>query len=161
MVIERVGGSMLINPVLRAKGAFPVVVLGCMALVLVASCGGESASFVATRVAREWSSSSIRSIADSLAGLATGGTPVLQQIAASEIEDQIESNVSWDFGIPSKISRDTYEGVATASVPVEIEVLGFGRSYQISAAFIVTVDVEDETVQRWQPDLDSISVGGL
>lgn len=138
-------------------------VLGIVAVMtasgLLFSCGGgEDPQEVAERVAREWTVTSVEEISLRVIDALIADNPILEQIAASQVADQIKQRVSWTYSTPTKENDDRYQVVATANMPVDISLAFFQRSYDISLAFNLTIDTKEEQVINWAPDLGSLSL---
>ncbi len=130
------------------RSYFRLTAVGLL-LTLALACGSKPED-VAAQVARDWTSSSMVTVSDTLVAAAVGDTPILKQVAASVINHQVRKNVKWDYSRPSKVSTDRYTVIATASAPIEIKVLVLQQSYKLSAEFPLTVDTKNKKVLDWK-----------
>ena len=130
-------------------------VLATLVLVGILACTSENEEQIAATVARDWTTSSVDRVSDSLGGAATGGIPGLGQVVTSVIRDQIRQKVSWTYSEPVKVGDGRYDVVATATAPVDIGILTFQRSYALSGNFELSINVEEKKVVDWRFDATS------
>ena len=137
------------------KTATALLVLG---LITLTGCGPNSEA-VALEVAQDWASDSVTSAASNISDALLQDQPILEAIAASVVEDQIRSNVSWNFSSPRQLNGSRYEVMATAnsSVTISIPILG-DKTFDISGSFVLEIDTEREQVQSSRLDVSSLSI---
>jgi len=114
----------------------------------------ETPEQIAAKVAREWTSESIDRISDAIAQPVTGGIPGLSAIASSVISSQIRQRITWEYSEPRE-SGDLYEVIATASAPIEVNILIIQKRYTVSLSFRLLIDTKAKRVDSWTPDLKS------
>jgi len=130
-------------------------------LLSMQACGGKTSEEVATQVAQDWTSSNVSQVASLLGDLVTGDTPVLRELAAAIINDQISENITWTYSNPTKVSKDRYRVVAAASSQISVNLLLLQRDYRLSGNFVLTVNTEKEQVQDWELDIGSFGITEL
>ena len=138
-----------------------VLLLTLIAIVsLVMACGsGESQEDIATEAARTWVDNSIEDVSHAVAALVTGNVPIVSQIAGDVLTDQVRDNVAWSYSTPKRVGDGKYEVAATASVTLSVELPILGtKVYVASLPFILDVDTNARTVERWSPDALSATV---
>ena len=127
---------------------------------LVAGCGsGESQEEIATGVARTWVNTSIDDVSDTVVTLVIGEAPLLSQIAGEALAKQVHDNVAWSYSTPKREGEDKYQVTVTASVTLRVEIPLLGtKAYVASLPFILDVDTNTKTVERWSPNALSATV---
>ena len=135
--------------------------LTLMAIIsLAAACGsGESQEDIATEVARTWVDNSIEDVSIAVAELVTGNVPIVSQIAGDVLAEQVHDNVVWSYSTPKREGDKKYQVAVTASVTLSVELPILGtKAYVVSLPFILDVDTNAKTVERWSPDALSATV---
>ena len=122
------------------------------------ACGGKSSEEVATQVAQDWTSSNVSQVASLLGELVTGDIPILRNLAAAIINDQINENITGTYSNPGKVGEDRYDVVATASSQISVNLLLLQRVYRLSGNFVLIVDTEKKQVQDWELDIGSFRI---
>ena len=133
------------------------VALAALAIVavMVAACGEESESDIATKAAKDWVDRNIDRAADEIVALLIGEAPIVSQIASDVLAGQIRRNVNWTYSTPSRRieyqadSWDTYEAkvrydvTATATVELTLSLPMAGpKTYTVSLPFDLEVKTE-------------------
>ena len=138
-----------------------VLLLTLMAIIsLATACGsGESQEDIATEVARTWVDNSIDDVSNAVAELVTGNDPIVSQIAGGVLAEQVRDNVEWSYSTPKREGDEKYQVAVTASVTLSVELPLLGtKAYVVSLPFILDVDTNAKTVERWSPDALSATV---
>jgi len=137
-----------------------IIMLIILGLTLSAvSCDSENPEDVALQVAHDWTQDSVDEVASDIGSQMTGNLPVLEDIAASVIEEQIREGVSWNYSTPVKKSDGRYEVVAEAVVEVEITVpLLWTKTYDVSVDYELEVDTDSRRVVDSHLDLSSLRI---
>ena len=137
------------------------LLLTLMAIIsLATACGsGESQEDIATEVARTWVDNSIDDVSNAVAELVTGNDPIVSQIAGGVLAEQVRDNVEWSYSTPKREGDEKYQVAVTASVTLSVELPLLGtKAYVVSLPFILDVDTNAKTVERWSPDALSATV---
>ena len=129
-------------------------------VALIAGCGGgESQQDIASEVAMTWVDESIEDVSDAVVQLMLGDIPGLSQIAGDALTEQIHENVEWSYSTGKSLGENKFQLSATGSVTVKVEIPLLGtKAYVVSVPFVLDVDTNSRTVDRWSPDLSSASV---
>ena len=104
----------------------------------------------AMEAAREWTRSSIDSVAQMLGLAVTEGTPVLQNAASSLIRNQIKQKVEWTYSEPGNLAEDRYRVIATGSAPLQIGLLTHKWKATVSADFELLIDTMEKRLTKWK-----------
>lgn len=132
---------------------------GIAAIVLVAVFvllkPRERPEDIAAQVAREWTRDSIDQVSGFIAQRAVGDIPLVKELAAGVISDQIRQRTVWTYSAPRRVGQNRYEVIATAAVPLEVKVLILQKKYAVSMDFKLNVDTKQKVVDNWAPDLGS------
>ena len=137
------------------------LLLTLMAIIsLATACGsGESQEDIATEVARTWVDNSIDDVSNAVVELVTGNNPIVSQIAGGVLAEQVRDNVEWSYSTPKREGEEKYQVAVTASVTISVELPLLGtKAYVVSMPFILDVDTNAKTVERWSPDALSATV---
>ena len=130
-----------------------------LATLLVACGGGKSDSEKALDLARNWVDSNTDAAADEIVKLIIGEIPVVSALAGNVIAGEINKQIQWSYSEPVSMSGSAYRVTATASVEPEFDVPLLGsKAYEISLPFVLRVDVSNEEVTGWSPDITEASV---
>lgn len=129
-----------------------ILSIATVLLSLSSSCTGENDEEIATNVAKDWTSENIAYVSEAVAEATISNIQAISSVSASQIEDQINENITWTYSEPTKISDKLYEVIAQATTTISIPVIG---SYSISAGFKLTIDTEQEEVSDYNIDIDS------
>ena len=131
------------------------VATAVLVAVFVLTQARERPEDIAAQVAREWTSDSIAQVASFISQRAVGDIPLVKEMAAGVISDQIRQRTVWTYSAPRRVGGDRYEVVATAAVPLEVKVLILQKKYAVSVDFKLNVDIKKKVVESWVPDLGS------
>jgi hypothetical protein len=111
----------------------------------------------ARQIAEEWAAKRIDVIADTIAQNATSETPTLSALASVVIKSQIQQRVFWSYSSAIETGEQRYAITASATLPVEINVLLVRRTYDLSASFDLTVDTKARKVIDWTLNKEAFS----
>lgn len=101
-------------------------------------------------VAREWTRSGIDQVSRMLGLAVTQGTPMLEKVASSLIENQIKQKVEWTFSDPEDLAEGRCRVVANASAPLEVGLLTFKWRSTASADFELSIDTAERRLLEWK-----------
>jgi len=118
----------------------------------------EDPAEVAFELAREWTRSSINNVSHMLGLAVTEGTPVLDKVASSLIENQIKQKVEWTYSDPENSSEDKYRVIATGSAPLEVGLLTIKWRATASAEFELLIDTSVNELLWWKMVPKSLKV---
>ena len=106
-----------------------------------------------------WVDESIEDVSDAVVQLMLGDIHGLGQIAGDALTEQIHENVEWSYSTGKSLGENKFQLSATGSVNVKVEIPLLGtKAYVVSVPFVLDVDTNSRTVDRWSPDLSSASV---
>jgi hypothetical protein len=114
----------------------------------------------AARIAAGWASNGINQAAADLTGRLTKSVPLLGQMAAAVITNQIQSRLTWSYSTPMRI-EDTphqWQVVATVTAPLSINLPLIKRSYAISGNYVLRIDTRKQQVVEWYLDPTSVQI---
>ena len=140
---------------MRISLLISVATLVAALLLVTQACGGKSAEETASEVARDWAASSVGNVASELGILVTDDFPILRDLTAAVINNQVQEHLAWSYSDPIKVSEGQYEVVVTASTQITLNLLLVEKEYRVSADFILLVDTPGKLVQSWQLDIGS------
>jgi hypothetical protein len=138
-------------------GLLAIVVL--VALAVPASQAPNERE-AAARIAGDWATNGINQAAGDLTGRLTKGIPLLGQVAAAIITNQIQSRLAWSYSAPVRLG-DTprqWQVVATVSAPLTVDLPLLKRSYVISGNYILRIDTGQRKVVEWYLDPASVQI---
>lgn len=131
--------------------------LACIVLAASVACTNQEG--IATSVATDWVTDSVRIVSDEFVKLVLGEVPVLGQLAAGVLADRIQDTATWQYSIPKCGADDRCELTATASVTIDVSLPLVGdKTYAASLPFDLQVDTNRRMVERWVPDVLAASV---
>ena len=117
---------------------------------IAAPSPNEDPKEIAMEVAREWTRSGIDQVSRMLGLAVTQGTPMLEKVASSLIENQIKQKVEWTFSDPEDLAEGRCRVVANASAPLEVGLLTFKWRSTASADFELSIDTAERRLLEWK-----------
>ena len=144
--------------IIRSKSVFGTALILLAVAVVSIACGSEDPEQVAAEVALDWTNSAMGEVANVLAKVVTGDTPLLESAASSAIREQIKNKTEWNLSTASRLSKDRYQVVAGSRVPIDIDVLALKWSSIVSADFNLSIDTRTRWVVSWNVVPSSFAV---
>ncbi len=134
-----------------------LMMVGIVALLLVASVGCKSDEEIALEVSKEWTASSFDAI-DGITAFFLGYIPGVTQAISETLKQELRDRVTWTYSVPRCSESRECRLTATADATIDINLAIIRETVEIVAPILLVIDAEDGAVVDWEVDFDSASV---
>lgn len=119
------------------------------------SCAPSDPAEIAANLAREWTANNIDSVSKGIAAQVVSNNPLLEATISAAISNEIKQRITWEYAKPQKLNEVMYGVITTASIPIEVPLLG---NYKISVNYNLKINTSEKSVISADMDAGSFAM---